>query len=654
MSFSTKKCLLRHLLKHSAVTVFLILLSFSSCRAKTSDFSSIAFFPGEGLKGYNGSSWSDFSEGLPKDIIPENITSDSKGTLYLGTEYSGLFKRSVTDDKWTNIATQDLRRRTQLQGVSEYRKISSFCVNPTNDSIIYAGTKHALYMSSDAGKTWQHVLISNNKNSYYFTSITVAQGILYAGTAFNGIVKIVNGRAEEINNGIPKEYYVGKDHFCEEVSALAFRDGTLYSGYLFAKGMYESKGALWKQSLALKDSFTEGIHCIAPYNNALLITTDDAIYEYTPSDGKTVVSPINAETRKSVAGKNPTLLFLLKTQSRPALLVKNTAVKYTVEKKTKAGEKHALYVSWSMIDKNFSRFLDIAVRNKFNAVIIDVKDDYGVINAPIQSKTASEIGAVRNTNIKEIVKSLKAKGIWTIARNVTFKDKKLYEAYNGKYAILDRSTNQPWVGLPRERWCDPYSKFVRDYNIEIAKETVKLGFDEIQFDYIRFPTDGPTGRCYFRYKENTDTFKSEILADFLQQAKQETGVPISVDIYGFNGWYHFGNNIGQDLEYLSRFVDVICPMIYPSHFGASFYQRYSKEERPYWIVRDSTIRSIYLSRNRAVIRPWIQDFNYLSPTWGTEYILKQMKGIADSGGNSYSFWNPAGDHSMADRALQGK
>jgi hypothetical protein len=654
MSFSTKKCLLRHLLKHSAVTVFLILLSFSSCRAKTTDFSLIAFFPGEGLRGYNGSSWSDFAQGLPKDIVPENITSDSRGTLYLGTEYSGLFKRGVTDDTWTNIATQDLRRRTQLQGVSEYRKISSFCVHPSNDSILYAGTKHALYTSSDAGKTWQRVQISNNKNSYYFTSITVSQGILYAGTAFNGIVKITNGRAEEINNGIPKEYYVGKEHFCEEVSALASHDGTLYSGYLFAKGMYESRGVQWNQSVALKGSFTEGIHGIAPYNNILLVSTDDSIYEYTPSNGKITESVINSETRKAVNGKTPAMLFLLKTKSRPSLLVKNTNIKYTIEKKTKAGERRALYVSWSMIDKNFSRFLDIAIRNKFNAVIIDVKDDYGIINAPVQSKTALEIGAVRNTNIKEIVQLLKSKGMWTIARNVTFKDKKLYAAYDGKYAILDRSTNQPWVGLPRERWCDPYSKFVRDYNIEIAKETVKLGFDEIQFDYIRFPTDGPIGRCYFRYKENSDTFKSEILADFLQQAKKDTGVPISVDIYGFNGWYHFGNNIGQDLEYHSRFVDVICPMIYPSHFGPAFYQRYSIEERPYWIVRDSNIRSIYLSRNRAVIRPWIQNFKYQSPTWGPDYILKQIKGVTDSGGISYSFWNPGGDHSMADKALQGK
>ena len=144
------------------------------------------------------------------------------------------------------------------------------------------------------------------------------------------------------------------------------------------------------------------------------------------------------------------------------------------------------------------------------------------------------------------------------------------------------------------------------------------------------------------------------MGDFLQQARRETGVPVSVDIYGFNAWYRFGNIIGQDIQFLSRFVDVICPMIYPSHFCASFYSRYPVADKPYYIVKDSTIRSIYLSSKRAVIHGWLQDFNYLSPTWGPDYILKQIKAVDDGGAYSWSLWNPAGDHSMSDRALSGK
>lgn len=654
MSFSTKRCLLSHSVKIAFSAVLFITVSLTSCRAKTSDFTSIAWFPNEGVMAYDGSSWKDFSEGLPKNIIAEQMVSDSKGTLYLGTEYSGLFRRSVNESKWTNIATTDLRRRTQLKTVNEYRKITSLYIDPADNSVIYAGTKHALYSTADGGKNWKRIVLSNNKSSYYFTSIVKNGNDLYTGTAFNGILKITNGRAEEINNGMPKEYYIGKENFCEEVSSLAANGGVLYSGYLFAKGAYEETGKDWKQFLALKGPFTEGVHAIVPYKNRLLVSTDEGVTEYNPADGKNAPAAVDGDIKRMTAGKSNYVMFVLPSQKNPGLLVKRSYVNYTIEKRNKAGQKNAVYVNWPTLEKNFNNFLNLVQRNKFNAVIIDIKDDFGIINAPVESKTANEIGAVRNTNIKEIVKTLKSKGIWTIARNVTFKDKKLYAAYNGKYAILDRATNQPWVGLPRERWCDPYSQFVRDYNIEIAKETAKIGFDEIQFDYIRFPTDGPTGRCLFRYRENNDTFKSEIMADFLQQARQETGVPISIDIYGYNGWYHFGNNIGQDLEFLGRFVDVICPMIYPSHFGATFYKRYSEADRPYWIVRDSNIRSIYLSRDRTVIRPWIQDFKYLSPTWGPDYILKQLKGVADSGGISYSWWNPAGDHSMADRALQGK
>ena len=391
-----------------------------------------------------------------------------------------------------------------------------------------------------------------------------------------------------------------------------------------------------------------------PSGDRLYISSDETVYEYNIKNRKSTVSTIQSGIENVCSDKGPSMLFVPATGSNPALFVRRNTGTYEIENSTEAGRRRAVYVNWGMIDTNFKGFLEVVERNRFNAVVIDIKDDFGIINAPVDSKTAREIGAIRDTCIRDIIKTLHKKNIWVIARNVTFKDKKLYQAYNGRYAILDRVTGKPWVGLPREKWCDPYSKFVRDYNIEVARETARLGFDEIQFDYIRFPTDGLVGRCHYRYREKDDTYKSEIMADFLQQARRETGVPVSVDIYGFNAWYRFGNIIGQDIQFLSRFVDVICPMIYPSHFCASFYSRYPVADKPYYIVKDSTIRSIYLSSKRAVIRGWLQDFNYLSPTWGPDYILKQVKAVDDGGAYSWSLWNPAGDHSMSDRALSGK
>ncbi|HPS58081.1 MAG TPA: putative glycoside hydrolase [Spirochaetota bacterium] len=620
------------------------------------DYKYIGFFPGKGIRAYDGDSWRDYSDGLPSGFEAVYIISDSKGNLYLTTEYSGIFRRCNNDSKWRDISSFMFKRRTQLEGVDEYRNISSFCIDPADESRLYLGTKHTLYVSHDSGASWNRINILNNKNSYYYTSLAVVNGVLFAGTSFNGVLKIINGRVDELIDGVPKEYYVGPFHFCEGVSALAEGNGVLYSGYLFGRGVVESADhRKWNPvNASFSKTPTESVYGIVPLKDKLFISSDETVYEYDLKNKKLSVSGLQRELEESYERKGPAMLFVRASEKNPALFVKRNTAVYDIEKNTDAGERRAVYVNWGMIDNNFMGFLELVERNKFNAVIIDVKDDFGVINAPVDSQTAREIGAIKNTNIMDIIKALHDKDIWVVARNVTFKDKKLYEAYSGKYAILDKVTGKPWVGLPRERWCDPYSKFVRDYNIEIARETAKLGFDEIQFDYIRFPTDGLTGRCRFRYREKDDTFKSEIMGDFLQQARKEAGVPVSVDIYGFNAWYRFGNIIGQDIQFLSRFVDVICPMIYPSHFCADFYSRYPVAEKPYHIVKDSIIRSIYLSNKRVVIRGWIQDFNYLSPTWGPDYILKQIKGVDDGGAYSWSLWNPAGDHSMSDRALSGK
>ncbi|HEY1407197.1 MAG TPA: putative glycoside hydrolase, partial [Spirochaetota bacterium] len=477
MSFSTKKCLLNASAKLSLF--LLIFLTFNSCSLKASEIRSVGYFPNEGIKAFNGSSWKNFNEGLPADLVAENITADSKGTFYLTTEYSGIFKRDKDSDKWELISSPLLKRRTQLADVHEFRRISSFCIDPKNDNVLYAGTKHTLYSSVDAGKTWKQILIQQNKNSYYFTSLFVVNEVLYAGTSFDGILRIQNGIAQQINNGIPKDYYAGTMHFCEGVSALSEKNGVLFSGFLFGRGFAESAdGKNWRQIvIPFKKDTTESVYGIVPFNNRVIITTDEALYEYNPADRKILLSPIDAIIKRTVGDKEPTCLFVKASDSNPALFIRKNISSYTVEKNNRAGNKRALYVSWSMLNSNFNKFLDIVVRTKSNAVIIDVKDDFGIINAPIESKVASEIGAIRKTNIKEIIAKLHAKGIYVIARNVTFKDKKLYFAYNSKYAIWDKVSNEAWVGLPRERWCDPYSAFVRQYNIDIAKETAKLGVD---------------------------------------------------------------------------------------------------------------------------------------------------------------------------------
>jgi hypothetical protein len=282
-----------------------------------------------------------------------------------------------------------------------------------------------------------------------------------------------------------------------------------------------------------------------------------------------------------------------------------------------------------------------------------MKDDSGYVLFDSKNTTAKEINSIRsNINISKILKSLKDNNIYSIARIVTFKDKMLFLGYSGKYAIKNIKDGSPWKGVPGEFWVDPHSEFVKNYNISLAKELEDMGFDEIQFDYVRFPSDGSVGNCYYPFKKYPDTYKSEVITDFIRLAKKSLSASISVDIYGFNAWYYFGNSIGQDMEELSAYTDVICPMVYPSHFGSLFYSKYPHDIRPYKIILDGGFRSIALSDSSVSIRPYLQAFKMMSPTWGTGYILHQINGAFESNCDGYIFWNAGGDYKMLFDALK--
>ena len=119
-----------------------------------------------------------------------------------------------------------------------------------------------------------------------------------------------------------------------------------------------------------------------------------------------------------------------------------------------------------------------------------------------------------------------------------------------------------------------------------------------------------------------------------------------MDIYGFNACYRFGKRIGQDIEELSRVADVICPMVYPSHFGTRYLRHLKGDEHPYRIVLDSGTRAHVLAGEDVLIRPYLQAFKMLSPTWGPGYIRSQIAGAADSKSSGFTFWNAAVDYSM--------
>ncbi len=330
--------------------------------------------------------------------------------------------------------------------------------------------------------------------------------------------------------------------------------------------------------------------------------------------------------------------------------------------------KKSLYIPayQAHLPGGFEKFKKIILDNKLNSLVIDMKDDYGLLRYDAQDSLVTQKGVVSKyaLDLEKFVSEFKKDNIYLIARIVVFKDRNLTNYNDSEYAIWDKKTNRKWWGIKGtetledgttqtnyydEAWVDPFCPEVWEYNVAIAKELISRGFDEIQFDYIRFPTDGTNlYNAKFRWQsEGMD--KESALVSFLSYARENIDAPVGIDIYGANGWYRSGTRTGQDVETLAHYVDVICPMFYPSHFEHKFMNYAPNEERPYRIYYYGTYRNTVIARDRIVARPWIQAFflnvPYDRTYYDSDYVLKEVYGVRDSVDRGYMFWNNAGNYS---------
>jgi hypothetical protein len=327
-------------------------------------------------------------------------------------------------------------------------------------------------------------------------------------------------------------------------------------------------------------------------------------------------------------------------------------------------------------------YLKVIEERGLDMVVIDMKDDYGRLRFSPNNQEILKKGRVfRPVDIDEFLKKMKDLGIYTVARIVVFKDPELAQKEGGKYAVWDRRRGKQWVGYydsrqakgtgatkdsgyeteilsaddPAyeilrtyydERWVDPYSEEVWEYTAAIAGELHQRGFDEIQFDYIRFPTDGANlGDAQYRWQENGMDRESAILS-FMRHIRSRVDVPISIDIYGANGWYRTGARTGQEVELLAPYVDVICPMYYPSHFEQDFLAQSPAEFRPYRIYFQGTQRTERIGRGQIIVRPYVQAFflnvSYDRQYYNVDYVRRQVEGVRDAGSNGLTYWNNSG------------
>ena len=320
--------------------------------------------------------------------------------------------------------------------------------------------------------------------------------------------------------------------------------------------------------------------------------------------------------------------------------------------KLQAIKVKALYLTFWGASNNsgtLKKILNLIDKTEANAVVVDVKNEYGSTSFWTGFKQANSYGAYKkrtNRNIKKFMKIMKERNIYTIARIVTFKDE-LQASNNVDYAIKRDNNNSIWRNHDNMAWVDPFDKRSHDYAISIAEEAAKVGYDEINFDYIRFPAK--KGLKFSKQCNQPNRTKAiETFLDQAQKRLRKYGVFISVDTYGNICWAKDDNGIGQTVSSLAAHTDYLCPMLYPSGFSSgSFYFKYPAKH-PYAVVYRS-IKKIQdrIASNR--VRPWLQyfkDYTHIRKEYKRKEIQEQIKATEDIGANGWMLWSPSSKYHL--------
>ncbi|MCX7678188.1 MAG: putative glycoside hydrolase [Spirochaetes bacterium] len=315
-----------------------------------------------------------------------------------------------------------------------------------------------------------------------------------------------------------------------------------------------------------------------------------------------------------------------------------------------------LYYNGEMIGKENTLKQIISYRSiGVNAIVFDAKDVSGIVNYKssvplVQKYNLHEKAPIGNVDF--LIRFLKEHGIYLIARIAVFRDHLLYQKVP-EFAIRERDGSM-WNHNSNELWCDPTHKGVQEYAIALAEELAEKGVDEIQFDYIRFPTIGGTSRASFAFHSGKKK-KEEIIEEFLCRAHEvlaKKNVRLSVDLFGIIAWQNDVDiqRIGQRIERLAKCCDVISPMLYPSHFNEDFDGFKKPGDNPYYFIMEGTKKFIAQAGNTR-IRPWLQAFRWGVSWYNEKYIIDQIRACDDAGAFGYLFWNAANNYDTVFAAL---
>ncbi len=294
---------------------------------------------------------------------------------------------------------------------------------------------------------------------------------------------------------------------------------------------------------------------------------------------------------------------------------------------------------WSMFDGS----------TELNSIVIDVKDWSGRIGYVVDDPRYADpsitaMGSYENRipNIEQFIGKLHDKGVYVIGRIQVFQDPYAVTIHP-EWAVRDDRTGKPWKDAGGAYWLDPDSRDAWAYIAAIAKQAYAVGFDEINFDYVRFPSDGDIGDAVFA--KYASTTRASVIKDFfsyLHDTLSPMGIPISADLFGQTTSELTDMGIGQVIEDAFSYFDFVDPMVYPSHFADGFIGYAHPALHPYEVVKYSmdqgVARAIAASSTPSKLRPWLQAFD-LGATYTPAMVEAQKQATYDAGLYSWLLWN---------------
>jgi len=314
-------------------------------------------------------------------------------------------------------------------------------------------------------------------------------------------------------------------------------------------------------------------------------------------------------------------------------------------------EVRSIYWTSSTAGGNFDYYMNFFEESDINSVVVDLKTDFGWVAFTPNDEDLADY-ALDNPSINDldsVLERLGEAGVYRIARIAVFRDGAAGSINPG--SVLKTSWGSTWYDSIGSVWLDPASKDIWDYNVALAREAYERGFDEVQFDYVRFPSDGLISQIAYPVWDSSLESKADIMLRFFQYLDSELrseGVPVSVDLFGITFYEKNDYNIGQRLVDAYPYVDYISPMVYPSHYPDGFEGYSNPASFPYEIIDITLERGLaqiveeYGEEERTnfahKFRPWLQDFD-LGAVYDTNKIHSQINATRDNNCSGWMMWN---------------